>query len=370
MASGIRGFAEDLEKQAVACRRSSQLYGALMSELAHLLGAHSGGELKEVLETAWAERAFAVWYERPLLLALALHDMALENPGTHPLSRAYPSCGGDPARFSGELVLEAVSLLSNSELHRELLKSGYVQTNDVSRGVVWVWTMAALQNLLPAEIALFDLGASAGLNLLADQLAHHWPGLWRDGHGQTLKLEPIPKITARIGYDRSPTEIRDPVAVRRLRASVWADDLARMKRLDEALALALQFRNEERLWIGTADLLQMPALVFDECRKRGTAAVIYHTYAADYLPSERRADFERFMRDLLVKLPDGSLWIEFESARSGSGGSRLSAGTANGELRVRWNRGGMLAAETLARAAPHPVSLDIDLGALGRLRGA
>lgn len=363
MALGLKGFAEDLIKQTDACRRTSPLYGALMGHLQQLWGGPREEWFHGMLEKAWEGRAFAVWYERPLLLALVLHDLALERGvAGSPLAEAFPSCGGSADRLSAGRVREAVTQIETSPRHLQMLRAGYVQTNETSRGVAWLWPLATLAQFLPAEMMLFDLGASAGLNLVADRM----PPIWADGAGRPLRLNPLPDLIDRIGYDRAPIQVSDPFEVRRLRAAIWADDLQRLARLDHAIEAAREAHRTGELRVETADLLDVFPKIQSEVKRRGEAAVIFHSFATDYLQNDKRDHFERRMRDLILDLPERSIWIEFESARS-TPGVRIASGAGPAELRIHWNQGGMLVQETLARAAAHPLTLQIDAKAVARV---
>ena len=251
--------------------------------------------------------------------------------------------------------------------------------------------MAELKKRFPDRyddgVVLFDLGASAGLNLVAD----HLPPIWtRVSTGAPLSVGPLPKILGRYGFDRELVDLNDARSCRRLRAAVWADDLSRLKRLDSAVASARALAKTGEFAVGRASLLEMPLRIGQVMAKlrapsgaqpalmsrggdpalvsRGgdPALVMFHSFAADYLAASERESFERLMLSLLSEMPSGSVWFELESGRSHA---KPGASGALAELKARVNHAGMIATEVIARASPHPHAIDIDAAALERALG-
>jgi hypothetical protein len=106
-------------------------------------------------------------FDVPLLLLAGLHREVLAGePAVVELARYYPSAGGalDPAGAGFAAALRAALLALRPQL-AAFLQQASVQTNEVARGLCW---------LLPAcfpgwpGMHLVELGASAGLNLVAD----------------------------------------------------------------------------------------------------------------------------------------------------------------------------------------------------------
>lgn len=166
------------------------------------------------------------------------------------------------------------------------------QTNEVGR----CGAIALALSRVPGPVALVEVGASAGLNLLLDR--------YRIAFGDGRELGPadslvrievplegleaptaLPEVAWRAGLDANPLDPADPDVRRWLGCLVWPEDAPRRARLDAALELAAQ--DPPRVVAadaaqGTADLLaEVPA---------GLTAVVVHTVVFPYLdPAVRTA---------------------------------------------------------------------------------
>jgi hypothetical protein len=98
-------------------------------------------------------------------------------------------------------------------------------------------------------LAVLEIGASAGLNLLFDRYRYDF-GDWtwgaRDARPTIAAAWAGPRppladliVEERLGCDRAPLDLRDDEARRRVRSYVWADQKERILRLDQAIATAL-----------------------------------------------------------------------------------------------------------------------------------
>jgi hypothetical protein len=183
-----------------------------------------------------------------LRLAGALHHLVLTGQA-QVLARLYAN-GGNVADAQFWHALDAALRLKAAPILDTLALAP--QTNEVGRASVYIaaahWLSAAYR--LPLVIS--ELGSAAGLNLLWDQYALEiddqiWgPAdaairLTPDWTGALPPMAP-PLIRARAGVDLNPL---DPVADRtRLLSYIWADQRARMARMQAALDLATEKRPE------------------------------------------------------------------------------------------------------------------------------
>jgi len=101
---------------------------------------------------------------------------------------------------------------------------------------------------------LVDIGASAGLNLFWDHYAYHYGESLHCGdvnspvqikcalRGRAVPALPdiFPKISARVGIDINPIDVRDPEAALWLRALVWPEHEERAELLQRAIQIAQQ----------------------------------------------------------------------------------------------------------------------------------
>lgn len=192
----------------------------------------------------------------PVLLLAALHDRVLAGE-PHPLTAWYASAGGTRAP---DVELGAVLrdfIQREAAALRALIRTRTTQTNETGRCAVLRPALQALATRLggtaeaPAELALFDFGCSAGLNLGVDRYAYDdgvqaVPGetpeaplirtSWRGRRPAELLGAPRWRAAERRGVDLQPIDPADEAAARWLRACLWPGDGARRERLDRALA--------------------------------------------------------------------------------------------------------------------------------------
>jgi hypothetical protein len=107
--------------------------------------------------------------ERPLLLLAALRYDALCERSTHPLRQAVSDHSGRVEAVTPEAFAAALSPARTRV--DEVLRKRAVQTNETTRAVVWLWPAHLLLRAGERRsMALVDLGTSAGLNLIGDDL--------------------------------------------------------------------------------------------------------------------------------------------------------------------------------------------------------
>ncbi len=179
----------------------------------------------------------------PALLA-AVHYLLLENP-TDPLAAVYAGTSKeDPAPL----------FVGYCHEHRNdvaaLLEKRRIQTNDCGRSALIAPGLTWLSTRLEGPLALVDVGASAGINLLCDRFRIDYGNYGATGpplaavqiscqvKGATPPIATsLPPIVARIGIDRSPIDLSDPDDARWLLACVWPDT-GRLERTAAAIKLA------------------------------------------------------------------------------------------------------------------------------------
>ena len=180
----------------------------------------------------------------PLRVAGALHALA-RGGARSALSDAWPP---NPVTEDASLdrVVRRTLADDDGTLHAWLAHAP--QTNDIDRSAAVYAALMHVVGVHDMPVRLFELGASAGLNLLCDaygytigecrlgrldssvQLVPDWTG---DAPGGT---EPV--VVSRRGCDLSPIDVTDSAARERLLAYVWPDQTARLARLRSALDIA------------------------------------------------------------------------------------------------------------------------------------
>jgi hypothetical protein len=168
------------------------------------------------------------------------------------------------------------------------------QTNEVGRSAVLMSGLLVIADRFPLKMRLYELGASAGLNLILDRYSYNLGGL---RFGATLPgphlspdWEGLPppkarvRIKGRAGVDLNPARLPDDGP--RLLAYVWPDQPERGRRLDAALSAAIQEPpHVDRA--GAADWLEEKLALEPE---HGVIRVVMHSVAFQYfdLDSQER----------------------------------------------------------------------------------
>jgi hypothetical protein len=343
----MAGLEEDLARQREVVRGRSPPYERALRLLPGVLAGRAG----RFVEAAWEHRRFFAWYDRPLLLLAALRNDALADGPDHPLHGGFAARDADAATVTDAAL--AAALDGSRERVFDALAHRRVQTNETSRAIAWLWPAGlagAGDDHRP--LALADLGASAGLNLVADAL----PPVWVASDGGPLELARDVRPVTRLGLDPAPLDVFRAADARWLRACVWPGERAREERLEAALAAfhAARVRPDAPVIVPVGaesiparlDLLsgaEMHALV-----------LAYQTVVRDFLEPGERAAYEAGMRGWLAAHPPGrAVWVELEPVPEGVPGP---LGALVAHVRAPW---GELRDLELARCTLHPLRLDV-----------
>jgi hypothetical protein len=228
--------------QGLACERlGSPMYAELLARLADDLEA--GGPTARVLrghEDDPGPSGLA------LRLAGSVHRLVLAGAAPE-LTAYYPTTGGT---WSPDGVGAVLDLLDRrGEEVRPLLDQA-PQTNEVGRSAALLGGLLRAVERHPLPVRLFELGASGGLNLLADrfQVTDDAGGRWGDKgspvllagawEGATLPLDQEVEVVERGGCDVSPVDVTTEDGRLTLTSYVWPDMADRHARLAGAIALA------------------------------------------------------------------------------------------------------------------------------------
>lgn len=292
----------------------------------------------------------------PVTFFAAVHFLLLSDPD-EPLAAWYPNLSGEPRTDDPLPALLELCRRRSADV-RVLISTRTPQTNEVGRSAVLMIALARLGGEV-GPLAQLDVGASAGLNLLADRFGYDFDG-HRLGAGDLrlacgvrgvarpdLLPQRLPVIASRLGLDREPIDLGDVEQVRWLEACVWPDQTDRFRRLRAALGLAADARPQIACGDAVADLAAAVA------RLGAGHPVITTSWVLNYLGPQGQADFEHVVerigaeRDLSVvsyEEPDLTPGLEWPRELASS---RLSL------LRIaRWRRG-RRADEVLLAGHPH-----------------
>ncbi len=235
-----------------------------------------------------------------------------------------------------------------------------MQTNDPSRAVAWMWPAAIGAELEPdREVELFDFGASAGLNLVADRL----PWVWTTADAEPLSPSAVPPVAARRGFDLRPPDLRDPEDARWLEALIWPGQEDRLERFRAGVEAYRTLPDEAGGPLVEVASVDAAAGDLEPRAAAGPRAIAYQSIMHDYLPEDVRGRYEDSLRDWLrASDPGAALWIEFEIAEGGTDGETAVA------IAVHARGAGDIETHVLGRCGPHPRVIAVDDDAVARFR--
>jgi hypothetical protein len=278
-----------LRWQSVACREmGSPLYAALLDQVAD--DVLDGGPCADVLSGHEEDPG-------PSALALrlmgAVHRLVLERRAPE-LEKFYPSVGGTADDEGSWPAFRSVVSEHRDYLRRLLDRPP--QTNEVGRAATLIGGLLHVVDRWAGPVRLFEIGASAGLNLRAESfrveltqgtgvgpidspVVLHDPWL-----GQRPPDVPL-HVVERRGCDTEPVDPTTDEGQLRLTSYVWPDQLERLERLRGALEIASTvpapvLRQSARDFVG--DLQLAP----------GTTTVVWHSIMWQYLDDQERSDVE------------------------------------------------------------------------------
>ncbi len=248
----------------------------------------------------------------PLRLCGGLHA-GVRNGSLFALAGCYPPNALPHAEPLGAAIDEAMVSPGLAEwLDRP------PQTNEVGRSNALFAGLLAFVDRFPLPVALFELGASAGLNLRMDRFGYDLGGLRTGDPCSPLQLKPEwtgpPPPEARVevirrhGVDLTPL---DPLSDGdRLLAFVWADQAQRIAQLEAALKVA----EAHPVTLDAGDAAEWIEARLAEPQSEGTSRLVYHSIALQYFPpaSQQRvaAAIERAGERATEIAPIG--WLRFE----------------------------------------------------------
>jgi len=335
------GVLEAFQLQALLSPQlGSPLYGQLLEHATADL--QHGGVIAEVVD-GWCGHPVAD--ALPLRLLGAVHYLVLDGAAPQ-LARYYPSAAGTPRwPQTWEAFLEVV------RAHRHFIRARLVrqlQTNEVNRSAALLGGFLHIAAHTGLPLRLFEIGSSAGLNLLWDRYryaagAHCWGNptspvlIQSQWHGAPKALAAAVRVDGRVGCDLHPMDLRNAEQVRTLESFVWPDQGERFTQLRAAIALART--DPPRVSRQTAS-----AWLHDQlgAAPRDVATVVFHSIMWWYLGEAEREAVTRVIaaRGARASRTSPLAWLQLE-VRSGE----------QADLAVRIWPGGE--EQVLARSHPH-----------------
>jgi hypothetical protein len=215
-------------------------------------------------------------WDRPLQLLGGVHYLALSE-------------GVDPWSDPGPVLEEHRDWL------RRFVRNHGVQTNEVQRSWMLLPCFLEIASRTGVEtLDLIELGTSAGLNLVWDRYGYRYErGTWGPGDASLVlageERRPVPssllrlrpRVRHRRGIDLSPLDVTRPDDALLLKSFVWADQTARLDRLDRAVETLRTDPPE----LEQGDIVErLPQLLAE--RQLGALTVVFQTAVRGYLGEE------------------------------------------------------------------------------------
>lgn len=251
----------------------------------------------------------------PLRLAGALHALKLNGLA---LAEVYP-----PETPSDDGLWKAVeAVLEAHEDHLLKWLKSPPQTNEVRRSAVVLAGLGEVARRYPGQdVALFELGASGGLNLLADRYQLKLPDLTLGPEEANVVLSPewtgtlphaqLPHVTDRQGVDLAPLNPIDATDRLRFLAYLWPDQPERQNLTELALAEA----RTTPVTLKADDAASWLERTLPEPNTK-SLHVVFHTVAWQYFPETTKARARAAL--VAVKTPTIQLGMEADDQTPGA----------------------------------------------------
>jgi hypothetical protein len=300
------GLAVQFARQARDCADiGSPLYAELCR--AASLDLAAGGRLSQLLDPWRSTRDGELL---PLRVLAAAHRFVLEREAPA-LALWFPSVGGSvPSDAAGRAAcFDAWCRALEAHAARlPALLAVVPQTNDPGRSAAFTGALSYVAEAYSLPLRVHELGASAGLNLLADRVRLTWLGGSRGPQGSPLVLEDVwagdplpppadPVLVERVAVDVAPVDVTTTEGRLHLTSFVWPDQLARFERLRAAYELAQQVP----ITLVADDLVEHLAGLRPQ---GGTVLVVAHSTTWMYLTAAQRDAAEQGFRALAALATD------------------------------------------------------------------
>lgn len=271
----------------------SAFYGTLMCDVAQ--ACRSDAQLHALLAPYETVRFL------PLRFAATLHRWALDGSAPE-IATHFPSTGGDGDAHAAWSASRAL-LHDRSESFAKDMRD-VPQTNEVARATPLLGGFLLAAHRLRLPLRIFEIGASAGLNLRFDAYAYRGTG-WNwgspsaelvlhtfDASGSPAHTAARPDVLERRGCDLHPRNCANALDRERLLSFVWPDQGERIERLQRALGIAQQVP----VAIDRADAVEWLA---DFARPvRGALTIVMHSVVEEHLSDATRAALEAQIAEL------------------------------------------------------------------------
>ena len=188
----------------------------------------------------------------------------------------------------------------------ELVRSRRVQTNEIRRCSALMPAFGIVTSLEPGRpLALIDVGASAGLNLLWDQYRYAYSDGSEYGPAESPALidceartpmpdfpKDFPTVGFRVGIDLNPVDLRDDEQYKWMAALVWPDHPDRAALLSAARSIWL----EDPPAMVKGDAVEVLPGVLNSAPRDATLCV-FHCHTLNQFPVDARRRFYDILKE-------------------------------------------------------------------------
>lgn len=330
---GRPDISDAFERQAKAC---ADMGAPFTSNLCRLLGARLD-ETSALGRRVAAWPADSLWPDLvPLRCCAALNTLVRRGraPG---LAAFYPpNAPGDDDPFWSAIA----ATIADHDAEMTAFLDSPPQTNEVVRSAVLLGGFLTIAQATGRPLALYELGASAGLNLLFDRYAYDLGDgrTWGDPNspvkiaapwsGAAPALDTRLQIASRQAVDLKPVDARANDDRERMLAYIWPEQTERLSRIEPALDMVAASdcrvaRGDALAWLD-AEMAGPPP--------DGVCRVVYHSVFLQYVPADLRDALRKKIAAIGEKATTATpfAWLSMES-----GADRMSC-----ELRLTLWPGG------------------------------
>lgn len=281
--------------------------------------------------SAFGKRVFAwpretLWPDLVPLRCCAALNILVRTGRAPDLARFYPAGEG---ATDDDLWRAIAATIARHDSYMTAFLDSPPQTNEVVRSGVLLGGFLHIAQTTKMPLALYETGASAGLNLLFDSYRYDLGDgrAWGDPQsrvtiastwkGNAPPLDAQIRVASRAAVDLRPVDARDAQDRERMLAYIWPEQVERVKRIEAALDLVAS----SDLRVEAEDALAWLEQQFAQPAREGTCRVVYHSVFAQYLPqqvrAELRAAIKRHGETATADAPFA--WLSMEA-----GGDRMS----------------------------------------------
>jgi hypothetical protein len=255
----------------------------------------------------------------------AVHFLLLRG-ADHPLKRFYATIGGTASPQNEDPFPDFVDFVrAHRATIQRLIETQVTNTNEIGRSALLHPGFGVIAREADAPLSLIEIGPSAGLNMIWDTYGVRYR---QDGkiaasinEGAPLVVEselrgerlpptgPLPSIGGRVGLELNPVDLSNADDRDWLRALIWPDQDARLKRMDSAIELFMRHSPVIR----TGDALELlPDALADV--PRGQTACVYHTIAIYQFSREMKQGLDNILTVAGLRQPVWRLSFEYDGA--------------------------------------------------------